>query len=139
MPAYRVYDDHERALLRLAARGHWAGAAVRWLLTTGCTRADLCRLTWSTIEAIDPTHPMFQEMNEVRWRAARSARRLGRDIALMPVFPNAYGNRMNPGTFRDLLSSLLERGRRMAEDQPERKVDNAFTTYMAKGNRESLA
>jgi len=127
----KAYTDEERDILLRAARGHWAGGAVRWMLTTGCSRAEVCALTWAGIAGIDRHHPLHDEIKARRGRAVAEARATGRVLDRQPVFPGFYGQRLKSDAFRNTLRLLLHnqrrkeesaRHRREAEDRPHAKV-----------------
>jgi integrase len=108
-PRRRTLSDAEKTLLLAAAHGHWAGGAIRWMLTTGDDRETVCALRWGDLDGIGDAHPMAAEMRVRREQAVAVAARLGRDIATMPVFPNFQGRVMNPKTFADLVRDLIRK------------------------------
>jgi hypothetical protein len=110
-PRRRTLSDAEKTLLLAAAHGHWAGGAIRWMLTTGDNRETVCALLWSDLDGIRDGHPMAAEMRVRRQQAVAVAAGLGRDIVTMPVFPNFLGRVMNPKTFADLVRDLIRRQR----------------------------
>jgi hypothetical protein len=108
-PHRRTLSDAEKTLLLAAAHGHWAGGAIRWLLTTGDDRETVCALLWADLDRIGDAHPMAAEMRVRREQAVVVAAGLGCDIATMPVFPNFQGRVMNPKTFADLVRDLIRK------------------------------
>jgi integrase len=109
-------DPEERAALARGAIGHWCGGAARWMLTTGQSRAETCRLRWCDIAALDRGHLMYAELWQRRRAAAEVAARTGTPMALMRVFPNFYGQPMNPATLADRLREMTCRGRELLAD-----------------------
>jgi integrase len=110
-PRRKTLSDAEKTLLLAAAHGHWAGGAIRWLLTNGATREEVCGLRWGDLDGIGDAHPMAGEMRVRREQAVAVAAELGRDLATMPVFPNFQGRAMDPKTFADLMRDLIRRQR----------------------------
>jgi integrase len=112
----KTYHPDERAALLRGAIGHWAGGAARWMLHTGCSRAEVCRLRWCDIAGLARSHPLYAELWTRRRRASEIATRTGAPLALMLVFPNYYGQEMNPTTLSDRLREMLNRGRELNGD-----------------------
>ena len=111
-PRRKTLSDAEKTLLLAAAHGHWAGGAIRWMMTTGDDRDTVCALLWADLDGgIRDAHPMAAEMRVRREQAMAVAAELGRDIVTMPVFPNFLGQRMHPKTFGDLVRDLIKKQR----------------------------
>lgn len=104
----RTYSPEEWRLILRAARGHWCGAAVRWMFHTGMPRARICALLWRDIEPLDEAGPMYQELCHLQYERSQLPRVLRRDPGSLPVFLNRRGGRLNPATFADLLRDLLK-------------------------------
>jgi len=119
----KIYNQEEREALRRGAVGHWAGGAARWLLATGCTRAQVCRLRWCDVENMDREHPLYPEMRVRRQRAAELARGLGLPLGPTRVFLNYYGQQMNPTTLNDRLREMIRRGRTMRDEKQREEGD----------------
>jgi hypothetical protein len=112
----KVFDAEERDALLRGARGHWAGGAVRWHLTTGQDRKGLCALVWADMDWIRnyEDHMMHAEIAARRREAAERALRIGVPLAGLPVFPNFYGQTCNPESLADVFRRLIRRGRMRA-------------------------
>jgi integrase len=107
----KSYNQEEAAALLRGARGHWCGGIARWIIHTGCTRAEACRLRWSDVAWVTKSHPLHAELWERRRRAAEIATATGAQLDGMRVYPNYYGLPMNPTTLCDRLHEMLLRGR----------------------------
>jgi integrase len=117
----KTYNPEESAALLRGARGHWAGGVARWIIHTGCTRAEACRLRWSDVAWVEKSHPLYAELRERRRLAAEIAMANGVPLDGMRVFTNFYGLRMNPTTLADRLREMLLRGQNGGNDEPKRE------------------
>lgn len=71
-------------------------------------------MSWGDLDPFEETyrdHPMYEELDDLRFRAMKAARKLKRDLARAPVFVGYLGQRLNEGTFGDLLRDMLARER----------------------------
>lgn len=109
----KVYNLDEREALLRGAVGHWAGGAARYLLHAGCSRAEVCKLRWRDLDGLARSHPLYAELFTRRRRAVEVAKQTGADPDNTFVFPNYYGQRMNPTTLNDRLREMLRRGEEM--------------------------